>query len=108
MHDTRIEDGLRATLRAEGGDLPMTITAAELQRRLAARDGLRRGRRLSLIAAAVAVVAIEAVAAMSNGWLRLPATGALAPGDCHPASGSSLAPSTTPTGARRRPTGARR
>ncbi len=35
----------------------------------------RTGRRISLLAAAVAVVAIGSVAALSNGWLRLPAIG---------------------------------
>jgi hypothetical protein len=75
MHDTGIEDRLRAALRGEGDDLPLTITAAELERRLAARQRQRNSRRVSYLAAAVAIVAIGTIGAAANGWLRLPAVG---------------------------------
>ena len=69
MLDTRLEERLRAALRAADDDLPMTVTSAELERRLATRRRQRNGRRLSLVAAAVAVVAISSIVAISNGWI---------------------------------------
>jgi len=72
MHDTGIERDLRALFRDEGDDLPVTITAAELERRLAARQRQRDGRRVRYLAAAVAVIAIGAIGAVANGWLHLP------------------------------------
>jgi hypothetical protein len=78
MHDSQLEDRLRTSLRAEGDGLSMTITTAELERRLAVRQRQSRGRMLTAIAAVMAFVAVAAIAAMSNGWLRLPAVGATA------------------------------
>ena len=78
MHDSQLEDRLRTILRSEGDGLTMTITAAELERRLAVRRRQTRGRWMTAIAAVIAFVALGAVAAMSNGWLRLPAVGATA------------------------------
>ena len=75
MHDSGIEDRLRTVLRSEGDALPVTITAAELERRLAARRRQRSGRRLSLVAAAIAIVAIGSMAAMANGLINLPSVG---------------------------------
>ena len=43
MHDTQIEEQLRGVLRAEGDAIPLTITTAELERRLAARRRRRAG-----------------------------------------------------------------
>ena len=93
MHDSQLEDRLRTTLRAEGDGLPMTITAAELQRRLAVRRREARGRRFTAIAAAIAFVAIGAFAAMANGWLRLPAVG-VSPS---PSATASPPPTSSPT-----------
>jgi len=75
MHDAGIERDLRAAFRAEGDDLSLTITSAELERLLAARHRVRNGRRVRYLAAAVAVVAIGSIGVLSNGWLRLPAIG---------------------------------
>ena len=71
----QIEEQLRGVLRAEGDAIPLTITAAELERRLAARRSATGGRRLSLVAAAVAAVAVVSIVAVGNGWLKLPAIG---------------------------------
>lgn len=70
MHDTNLEERLRSVLRQEGDGLPFTITKDELERRLALRRRARNGQRLSLLAAGVAVVAIGAIFAFGNGWLR--------------------------------------
>ncbi len=75
MHDTQIEELLRGVLRAEGDGIPLTITTAELERRLAARRRATGGRRLSLVAAAVAAIAVVSIVAAGNGWLKLPAIG---------------------------------
>lgn len=75
MHDSRLEDQLRNALRTEGDGQPLTITTAELERRLVLRRRARNSQRLSLVAAAVAVVAIGSIVAIGNGWLRMPAVG---------------------------------
>lgn len=91
MHDDQVEDRLRSVLRVEGGALPLTITPDELERRLALRRRERHGRRLSLVAAAIGVVAIGSLVAASNGWLRLPGVGT------PPEATASVAPSTAPS-----------
>jgi hypothetical protein len=75
MHDTRLENELRTALRAEGDALPLTITDAELGRRLALRRRERAGRRFALAAAAVVVVAVGSMVAFGGGWLQLPGVG---------------------------------
>ena len=74
----------------------MTITAAELQRRLVVRQRQSRGRTLTLIAAVIAFVAVAAIAGMSNGWLRLPAVGATASPSSTETPRLSAGPSETP------------
>ncbi len=73
MHDTQVEDRLRRVLRTEGDDLPFTVTTAELERRLLARRRAASGRRVSLVAAAIAAVAVAGMVAVSNGWIGMPA-----------------------------------
>lgn len=75
MHDSRLEDQVRSALRAGADALPVTITTAELERRLVLRRRSRSGRRLTIAAAAVAVVAVGSIVAFGNGWLRMPAVG---------------------------------
>jgi len=95
VHDGQVEDRVRAVLRAEGDALPLTITAEELERRLALRQRERTGRRLSLVAAAVGVAVIGSLAATANGWLSLPGVGA--PPETSTSPGvPSLEPSTGP------------
>jgi hypothetical protein len=72
VHDTRLEDQLRVELRRAGDALPFTVTAAELERRLVARRRQRQGRRVSLIAAAVAVLSVVSIVAVGNGWILKP------------------------------------
>lgn len=86
MHDSRLEDQVRSALRARADALPMTITTAELERRLVLRRRSRTGRRLTAAAAVVAVVAVGSIIAFGNGWLRTPTVG-VGPTD-------SLAPAT--------------
>jgi hypothetical protein len=90
VHDSQVEEHLRSTLRAAGDSLPLTITEAELVRRLAVRRRATAGRRLSLMAAAVAMIAIGSIVAVGNDWLRLPALG------IGPAPSTSPAPSSLP------------
>jgi hypothetical protein len=68
MRDVQVEDRLRSALRAEGDALPLTITSDELERRLVLRRRERNGRRMSLIAAGVAVIAIGSALAATGGW----------------------------------------
>ena len=58
MHDQTIEDRLRATLRAEADQLPLTVTTDELERRLVLRERERAGRRIGLLAAGIAAVVL--------------------------------------------------
>lgn len=61
MHDDLLERRLRATLRDEADRLPLTITAAELERRMVLQGRSSGNRRLTLLlAAAVAIGAIGA------------------------------------------------
>jgi len=96
MHDTSVEDRLRLAFRGETDGLGLTITAAELERRLAARRGSRNGRRLSLLAAGIAIVAVGTIGALSNGWLRLPAIGITGGPLPSPTPSASVAPSSSP------------
>lgn len=75
MHDGQLEHRLRETLRAEGDVLPLTITAAELDRRLTLRRRERLSRRGGLLAAAVAVIAVVSLVATTGGWFRAPGVG---------------------------------
>ena len=75
MHDSQAEDRLRGLLRAEGDSLSLTITTAELERRLEARRRAAQGRRVSFMAAAVALIAVGTMVAAANGWVSLPAIG---------------------------------
>ena len=75
MPDVTIEDGLRSAFQAESEHQSLTITTAELERRLVVRRRSRSGRRIQLLAAAIAIVAFAGIAALTNGWLRLPAVG---------------------------------
>ncbi len=86
MHDGQLEDRLRAVLRGEGDTLPLTITTSELERRLTLRRRERFGRRASVLAAAVAVVAVVSLAATTGGWFRSTSLG----------SEPSLAPTPSP------------
>jgi len=86
MHDGQLEDRLRSALRGEGDALPITITASELERRLALRRRERFGRRASFLAAAVAVIAVGSLVATTGGWFRSTSVG----------SEPSLAPTPSP------------
>lgn len=93
MRDNHVEDALRSVLRREGDDLTLNITARELERRLALRRRERAGRRLSLVAAGIAVVAIGGIVVAGNGWLG---TGPAVGGKPAPATAAA---STTPESA---------
>ena len=89
MHDSRLEDQIRSVLRTEGDGVPVTITTAELERRLALRRRDRNGRRLALMAAAIAAIAVGSIVAIGNGWLRMPAVGTdVSPSPAPTASGA--------------------
>ena len=67
MHDELLERRLRAALRDEADALPFTITAAELERRLALRGRTAGGRRLGLLLAAAVAIGSLGVAALLGG-----------------------------------------
>jgi hypothetical protein len=96
VHDN-LEDRIRTVLRTEGDALPLTITPDELERRLALRRRERQGRRLSLTAAAVAIVAIGSLLAASNGWLRMPGVGTPPEATAAPSPSATNTPPPTPT-----------
>ena len=59
MHDSRLEDLLRRSLRDEGAALPFTVTVEQLERRVAARRGVAGAtRRRWMLAASLAGIAI--------------------------------------------------
>jgi hypothetical protein len=86
MHDSELEHRLREALRGEGEAPPLTITTSELERRLALRRRERLGRRASVLAAGVAVIAVVSLAATTGGWFRSTSVG----------SEASLAPTPSP------------
>jgi len=63
MHDIRLEDLLRQTLRTEADSLVLTLTTDVLQQRLAGRRRQARSNRGWLLVAAVAAVTLAGVAA---------------------------------------------
>ncbi len=68
MHDNTIDERLRSTLRREADSLPLTITTEELERRLALRRRDRAGRRVGLLAAGIAVIAVGGFALAAGLW----------------------------------------
>lgn len=101
MHDGQLEDRLRKVLHGDADALPLTITTAELERRLSLRRRARVGRRARFLAAGVAVVLVGSMAVVSNGWFRAPAIGSgpSAPATVSPAENvapTSLAPTSLP------------
>ena len=67
MHDVQLEDRLRRALRQEADTLPFTITADQIEIRLAARRRAAFNQRLAILAAAgLAVVAVGVGAFLLN------------------------------------------
>jgi hypothetical protein len=69
MHDEMLERRLHDALRAEGDSLGLTITAAELERRLAARRRERATRGFGLLLAAALSLVALGTAAVAGGFL---------------------------------------
>jgi hypothetical protein len=67
MHDESIERRLGAALHQEADVLPFTITAAELERRLALRRRSFAGRRMSLLLAAVLGISLIGIGGALSG-----------------------------------------
>jgi hypothetical protein len=67
MHDEMLERRLRATLREDAGQLPFTITAAELERRLVLRNRSLGGRRLGLLLAAAVGIGLFGIGGAMGG-----------------------------------------
>jgi hypothetical protein len=72
MHDDRLEGRLRSALRTEADGLSFTITAEELQRRLAIRRRARLGRPGVLLLAATVGIGLVGVGLVAGGWLERP------------------------------------
>jgi len=70
MVDDRLEERLRTALRVTGGELHLSVTTAELERRLRMRRRSRTVQRSLLIAAGAGVVAFGLVAVSASAWLR--------------------------------------
>jgi hypothetical protein len=76
MHDTTLEERLRAALRVEADDLRLSVTPDELERRFELRRRARRDQRFGLLAAAVGIIAVGAVFALAVGPFRGPTVAA--------------------------------
>jgi hypothetical protein len=70
MLDQSLEQKLRGALQAEGDGLALTITAAELERRLALRRGPGLSRVASLGLAAAMTLALIGLAGIAGGWFE--------------------------------------
>jgi hypothetical protein len=75
MHDARIEDLIRGSLRDEADGLSMTITTRDLERRLAERRARVDSRRRVLAAAAIAAIALTGSALLFSRFPGQPAVG---------------------------------
>jgi hypothetical protein len=104
MHDTAFEQKLRSALQAEGDGLALTITAAELERRLVLR---RRGRPSSVVSIGLAAafgVALIGLAGVVGGWFEArpivpaPLPSASAPASSTPSPVPTIGPSILPSG----------
>ena len=103
MHDQSLEQRLRGALQAEGDRLPLTITAAELERRLAHRRPGDIRRFASLGLAAAIGIALIGLAGVAGGWFDQRAIGPapLPSTSAAPSSGPvSLPPSSSPADGR--------
>jgi hypothetical protein len=110
MFDDRLEDRLRSTLRRAGDELSLSVTAAELERRLTVRRRARATQRSALLAAAVGILAVGAIVGSAPSWFRqvpnqiaatsspLPTAPVTASPSASSASPESIVPA-TPTGA---------
>lgn len=67
MHDDLLERRLGAALRDEADALPFTITAAELERRMALRRRSLAGRRLTLLLAAAVGISLFGIGGAISG-----------------------------------------
>src|SRR5206468_3100441 len=72
MHDQPLERHLRAALRAEGDQLSLTITPADLERLAAGRRGSRSSRYVGLGLAAAVTIALIGLAGGANHWFEGP------------------------------------
>ena len=76
LDDTALERRLREVLKEHLGALPLDLTVDALDRRREARGGARRlgrGRGITLLAAAAAVLLVGGALVVGSGLLRLPA-----------------------------------
>lgn len=101
MHDEQLERRLRRELREDARQLPFTITAAELERRLAARDRSLGGRRLGLLLAAAVGIGLFGIGGAMGGLFDDPTPSLPAPSPVAEASGP--VPTTPPSAPRTLP-----
>ena len=95
MDDTALENHLRLAFRAEAAQYPLTVTVADVQRRLGARRRERERTRAWFTAvAAVLLVAVGAAAFLLPGRGRAPSMG---DASTSPAPASSASPSADPS-----------
>jgi Tol biopolymer transport system component len=99
MFDDLLEERLRSILRQAGGELSLSVTAAELERRLTVRRRARTAQRSTLIAAAVGIIAVGAIVGSAPSWFRQTQNQGAAtasPRQTAPATASPPVPSASP------------
>jgi hypothetical protein len=92
MHDDQLERRLRATLRDEADRLPLTITAAELERRMVLRRRSSGNRRLNLLLAAAVAIGVLGAGSLIGGLANPPTP---SPGPSSVAQATPPAPTAT-------------
>ncbi len=99
MHDQTLEQRLRIALQSEGDPLPLTITAAELERRLALRHRGGLSRFASIGLAAAIGIALIGLAGVAGGWFdQRPIGPAPLPSSPAPTVAPTIGPSSLPSG----------
>lgn len=93
MFDDPMEDRLRSVLRQAGDELSLSVTVAELERRLTVRRRARTAQRSALLAAAVGIIAVGALVGSAPSWFRQTPNQGAATASPRPTASATASPS---------------
>ena len=93
MFDDLLEERLRSILRQAGDELSLSVTAAELERRLTVRRRARTAQRSALLAAAVGIIAVGAIVGSAPSWFRQTQNQGAATASPRPTAPATVSPS---------------